>query len=532
LIVFFWNMSSDDVQRNQLEDSTKIHIHNLPRYMAINDMKKILKRHGFRAKKIALMKEHAYVTFSDPEQANQAAEKLDQMTFKQCVLRVRKTAADDESQSTKKKPTKSEERTELVNIVDVVTPWHAVPYEEQLKNKQNACYEWAKKCSIKIYKECGLPFQGKLHYGELENIRASPVQNYYRNKCEFTIGYNGTAPEVGFRLSRHRDGCTVQPVDGCVHIPTTMKLLVRDFKNSILSCSPRPPYNAETRTGFWRLLTIKSFQMDLMLTVTVNPVDVDEAEINSIKGEIVKRFLYQDMDNYRVSSVYFQRLINAGDKVEYELLGGCPHVYETIDNMHFRISPYSFFQVNTAGCEVLYKTLFELCASVQVDHSLLLDICCGTGTIGIYLARLFEKVIGIESVEPAVKDACHNMIVNEQFNCDFQAGKVEELLPKLLKESNVEKWKTCVAVLDPPRGGVSGRVIAALRCHEPIHHLFYVSCDVQAAEKNFVDLCKRASKRYPGPPFRLLRMIPVDMFPHTKLFELVLHFQRSRPDQM
>ncbi|OUC44965.1 hypothetical protein D917_08723, partial [Trichinella nativa] len=147
-------MSSDDAQRNQLEDSTKIHIQNLPRHMAINDMKKILKRHGFRAKKIALMKEHAYVTFSDPEQANQAAEKLDQMTFKQCVLRVRKTAADDESQSTKKKPTKSEERTELVNIVDVVTPWHAVPYEEQLKNKQNACYEWAKKCSIKIYKEC------------------------------------------------------------------------------------------------------------------------------------------------------------------------------------------------------------------------------------------------------------------------------------------------------------------------------------------------------------------------------------------
>ncbi|KAL1284251.1 tRNA (uracil-5-)-methyltransferase [Trichinella pseudospiralis] len=481
-------MSSDD-QRNQLEDSSKIHIHNLPRYMAINDMKKILKRHGFTAKKIALMKEHAYVTFSDPEIANQAAEKLDQMTFKRCILRVRKTSADDESQSTRKKPARSEEGTELGNIVDVVTPWHAVPYEQQLKNKQNMCYEWAKKCSIKIYKECGLPFQGKLHYGDLENIRPSPMQNYYRNKCEFTIGYNGTAPEVGFRLSRHRDGCTVQPVDGCVHIPTNMKLLVRDFKNSILNSSPRPPYNAETRTGFWRLLTIKSFQMDLMLTVTVNPVDVDEAEMTYIKGEILKRFLYQDMENYRVSSVYFQRLINAGDKVEYELLGGCPQ--------HRRL-----------------RSALQSC------------------TIGIYLARLFEKVIGIESIEPAVKDAHHNMIVNEQFNCEFKAGKVEELLPKLLKESDVEKWKSCVAVLDPPRGGVSGRVIAALRQHEPIQHLVYVSCDMQAAEKNFVDLCKRASKRYPGRPFRLVRMIPVDMFPHTKLFELVLHFQRSQSDQM
>ena len=114
----------------------------------------------------------------------------------------------------------------------------------------------------------------------------------------------------------------------------------------------------------------------------------------------------------------------------FTLLNGSLHVEERLGDFRFRISPSSFFQVNIPATIELYDLIKSLAST---PNAILLDLCCGTGTIGIYLAHAFERVIGIECVEEAVEDAKYNASLNNITNIEFHAAKLEDCLNAILE---------------------------------------------------------------------------------------------------
>lgn len=199
----------------------------------------------------------------------------------------------------------------------------------------------------------------------------------------------------------------------------------------------------------------------------------------------------------------------------------------------FRISPDAFFQVNQAAAEVLYSTVRDLCVpqqSVQENGAkvgTLLDVCCGTGAIGITTSPKVDRVIGIELIEQAVEDAQHNASLNNALNCKFIPGKAEVVLPGLV--SQLDSRDPVVAVVNPSRAGLHHKVVRALRNQPDIRRLVFVSCKPDGeVMRNFRELCcaPDQQKKLTGEAFSPSLAQPVDMFPHTAHCELVLLFER------
>lgn len=199
----------------------------------------------------------------------------------------------------------------------------------------------------------------------------------------------------------------------------------------------------------------------------------------------------------------------------------------------FRISADAFFQVNLAAAEVLYSTVRDLCVphhSVQGERTkagALLDVCCGTGAIGITSSPRVDRIIGIELIEQAVEDAQHNAALNDVLNCDFIAGKAEAVLPGLVSQLGLRG--PVAAAVNPARSGLHPKVVRALRNQPDVRRLVYVSCKPDGeAMRNFRELCcaPDPEKKLTGEAFSPRLALPVDMFPHTPHCELVLLFER------
>ena len=201
----------------------------------------------------------------------------------------------------------------------------------------------------------------------------------------------------------------------------------------------------------------------------------------------------------------------------------------------FRISADAFFQVNQAAAEVLYGTVRDLCVpNTEVGRERrkvggnLLDVCCGTGAIGITISPRVDKIIGLELIEQAVEDARHNAAFNNVLNCEFIPGKAEVVLPGLMSQLS-STGGGLTAVVNPARAGLHPRVVRALRNQPSIRRLVYVSCKPQGeAMRNFRELCCEPDmqKKLTGDAFSPTLAVPVDMFPHTPHCELVLLFER------
>ena len=209
-------------------------------------------------------------------------------------------------------------------------------------------------------------------------------------------------------------------------------------------------------------------------------------------------------------------LITLPDKIM--VLSGTGYITETILNKKYRISPMSFFQVNTLGCEILYKEVVDL-----VNGDLLLDICCGTGSIGISCSENVKKVIGIELVPEAVEDAKINANLNG-VNAEYKAGRAEDLIKEITRSVQGEN---IFAVVDPPRNGLHKSILQCLRTTKGLNHLVYVSCNPTTLFQNLLDLSSPEGNKQKGPPFVPISIQPVDMFPQTPHIETVVYLKRS-----
>lgn len=138
----------------------------------------------------------------------------------------------------------------------------------------------------------------------------------------------------------------------------------------------------------------------------------------------------------------------------------------------FRISGDAFFQVNQAAAEVLYSTVRDLCVPNYEDYiartkagATLLDVCCGTGAMGITISPRVERIIGVELIEQAVEDARHNAAISNVLNCEFTPGKAEVVLPGLMSRLSSEGAGIEAAVVNPARAGLHHKVVRTLRIH-------------------------------------------------------------------
>lgn len=181
---------------------------------------------------------------------------------------------------------------------------------------------------------------------------------------------------------------------------------------------------------------------------------------------------------------------------KYKIIHKRNTLIATINNKKYQISPDSFFQVNLNITEKLYNKIKEYCALLKSDQ--VLDLYCGTGTIGIYISDIVKKIIGIEINKDAINDAIINKNLNNINNIEFIANDVEKVI-------NTIPMKPDTIIVDPPRSGLSKKTIETI-IKIKSNNIIYVSCDPMTLARDLNILKSN---------YTITELIPFDMFPHT-----------------
>ncbi|XP_039995356.1 tRNA (uracil(54)-C(5))-methyltransferase homolog-B isoform X2 [Xiphias gladius] len=443
-----------------------------------------------------------------------------------------------------KKPPWTDDLSWEERLADAVTPLWRLSYDEQLELKQNhqerILSQLSGYLSGSFQSQSLSPMRGKLSFPVLP-ILPSPVRDGYRNKSTFSVnrGVDGNPKTVGFYVGTGRAGNIVcVNGDHLLNMPEKHKLVARCYQDFIRLSSLEPCLLFHTG-GHWREVTVRTnTEGHTMAIVHFHPQTLTPEEVAVHKADLVDYFKRGPGSVCQLDSLFFQESNMTRcthEESPYQLLHGQPHIYEEVLGFKFRISADAFFQVNQAAAEVLYGTVRDLCVpntegggGRTKGGGTFLDVCCGTGAIGITISPRVDRIIGIELIEQAVEDARHNAALNNVLNCEFIPGKAEVVLPGLL--SNLSSaGGGLTAVVNPARAGMHHKVVRALRNQPSIRRLVYVSCKPDGeAMRNFRELCcaPDLQKKLTGEAFSPTLAVPVDMFPHTPHCELVLLFER------
>jgi len=547
-----------------IEESLRIKITNIPGSLQYVQVKQLLSKNlpGVALKKLKHSNGVAYVTLPNTDDTQTAIDIFNGFEVKGKKLDAKRVAME---QIVNRPPREIIEKTGSSTANEISAPLANVPYEEQLKLK----YEEVKKTFNSLTKQLHNANVPNTRYLQiktlLQPIVRSPVLTNYRNKCEFTIGADANnEPCIGFVAGNMaKKTCVVVPINDSILVTENMRKVCEAF-TEIVKESGLPVFDEFERTGFWKTLAIRDFSGDCMLCFTVQPQPESEQEkVKAVKDKILSTFIkFGNMNEYQfnVRSIYWQTQNHSSDPVSYDHIGGVPYVYETILGVRFRISPYTFFQTNTRSASLLYEVVGNFLGlpnsnpliTDQKDNEhlidpsksiYLVDICCGAGTIGQCMLRRIEtsiqygkfsgnySCIGVELVDQAVQDARRNAEENgfSTDKCRYISGEAEVVFRFLTQHFNIDpkdENAMLMGVLDPPRAGLSKKVIISCRKLEKMKRLVYVSCDFRQAIENIVDLCRPESKKYDGEPFKIKAICPVDMFPQTNHLECVILLTR------
>jgi len=238
-----------------------------------------------------------------------------------------------------------------------------------------------------------------------------------------------------------------------------------------------------------KLLSVPTDQV----TVQIHPQGLTPERIAEEKTKLVAFFQAKiEAKEIDVASLIWQEwdgVFNGfSDKSPLESLIGDGYVHEDLCGLRFRVSPLAFFQINTPATEKLYGLVRDWCGLSEERDTTLLDLCCGTGTIGLTMAKVAKKIIGVELNADAVKDAIANAEANGLKKCEdveYICSKFEDALADVFKK--ISPGEKVVAVLDPPREGVHPSVTKAIRKCSELKQIVYVSCNPNAATRNFVE---------------------------------------------
>ena len=365
--------------------------------------------------------------------------------------------------------------------------------------------------------------------GRILKIIPSPQVFYYRNKLELTFGYGEMRSEVqqakipGGKPHRiyfdenpgigfHQPGqwATILPISECHLYDEQLSSLVSDVKRFMKENS-LTVHNPKTHRGMLRNLILRrGIHTEEQMICFVVQARKKELE------PLFQKFL-KFAGRPHLKSLLVVEHFGLNDKPEapkIHALVGETWISERLFDLTFQISPFSFFQTNTLATEKLYSAI--LAAADLSPKDTLLDVYCGMGTIGQYLSRFCEKVVGIESHPSAVEDALRSAGRNRISNISFYKGKAEQVLNQQLRAGG--KYKFNVIIVDPPRVGLHPQALSAVITHRP-EKIIYVSCNPATFARDLGEFLKNG--------YDLRTVQPVDMFPHTAHIELVALLQRK-----
>jgi tRNA (uracil-5-)-methyltransferase len=419
----------------------------------------------------------------------------------------------------------------------------------------------------------------------------------YRNKAQFTIGYDdANKPCVGYKVGSFSESQRIASPEGSTNLPKEIFTVV-DVVQKWVSQSALPVYNQALHEGVWRQVSVRWSQktgdimVDLMAKppLSVNPsssssssssstlsssssstskVDQATIEIPTVSNEKETRQVYEseiarfiecvkalagvgDIRSVNICMQEFNGVSSPEASFPHKYLHGEKYVLEKMCGLTFAVSPGAFFQVHTPAAERLYYLARALAIEgvkggatylnenpPKRDDLTILDVCCGTGTIGLICAPFVGKVIGVDIAKEAIEDAERNKALNGESvsNSEFMCGKAETLMKDIIslaqKESASGKAPTeVVAIVDPPRAGLHPDVIRALRTCRLLKRVVYVSCNPTGSlSEDAMKLCvppRKGTSYASGPPFHPVHAYPFDLFPQTNHCEMVMVFERG-----
>ncbi len=343
---------------------------------------------------------------------------------------------------------------------------------------------------------------GKLGGFELE--RAIPAESvfHYRNKLEYSF----TAIPGGTGLGFHKAGRwdEVLDVERC-WLTTDLGNEIRNSVRRWANDEGLAAFDQETQEGYLRHLVVRegrNTNQALVVLVTAPGALPEETFLATLRRFPEVRSVHWAINDTPAEVTNLPSRLLAGEAaIEEEVLG-----------LRFRIRPNAFFQTNTAMCAQLYGLAGDYAA--LTGEETLYDLYCGTGTIGLSLARGALTVWGVEASEESVACAVENAELNGLANAAFFAGEVGSDVEELRERAGAPD----VVVVDPPRAGLAGKALAAVgRLEAP--RLVYVSCNPTTLAGNAKTLTDEFG-------YQLERVRAVDMFPHTPHVEAVALFTR------
>ena len=334
-------------------------------------------------------------------------------------------------------------------------------------------------------------------------------------------------------------------------IRTTNNVCNEDAENALSLDAPTPKENSDVMVVV-QINPSKEFGTEKMEKALKGIRDAMESAANAYEPKPFSITVQLRQHNELVSNMAAADAHTSELVVENGNTNKPMVIYEHMCGLKFSLSHSAFFQVNTAAAELLYALAGEWAS--PNGKSLLLDVCCGTGTIGLTLASSVGKVVGLDIVEDAIRNAEMNSKLNDRDNCEWIAGKAEDTLDVVLRkygkdvrtvfgntdeernkeveeEEEEEKdkqeflYEDVVAIVDPPRCGLHKRVLNALRKETRLRKIVYVSCNPESMAQNCVELCS-LKPAHLGPPFLPRKAMAVDLFPHTAHCEAVLVLER------
>lgn len=393
--------------------------------------------------------------------------------------------------------------------------WQNLPYDKQIAYKEEIVRETLTHLTpVDDAVRETLP-------GRVLKIIPSPQIFHYRNKLELSFGFSSMTTEEqdgkriyfdeGPTIGFHQPGKwqTVLPINECHLYDEQIGQLLADVRR-FMEETRLPVYNPKTHKGLFRTLLLRRgiHTGESMIAFVVK---ARKKELEPIFQHFM-RFAGRS----GLKSLLVIENMSLNDKPEepkVHCLAGKPLITERLFDLTFEISPFSFFQTNTLAAEKLYQAIVDGAEIGQKD--VVLDAYCGMGTIGQYIARFAQKVVGVESHPTAIEDALRSAGKNRIGNISFYKGRMEQVIGDQLSPGG--KYRFSVAIVDPPRAGMHPKALAGVLAHKP-ERLVYVSCNTATFARDLGVILKDG--------YDLRTVQPVDLFPHTSHIETVAVLQR------
>ncbi len=339
---------------------------------------------------------------------------------------------------------------------------------------------------------------------------------FYRNKMEYSfadkrwlsedeIGSMQEIPDKDFALGLHIPGLydKVLDIDGC-WLQSEVSNGILNFTREFFKNQQILPYSAQEHTGFLRNLVIKQsfLKNDLMINLVVS--EENERLFIQYKEELLNSFPQITTIVYNINKKLSQ--VAYGD---YEIIShGTGVIYDLIGKWKFRISANSFFQTNTFQAEKLYSTALEF--AKFSGNEIVYDLYSGAGTIPIFISENVKQIYGFESVAPAIEDAKVNIGLNNVTNFEPMLVDLNKSFLPVIQEKKCPKPDVIIA--DPPRSGMNPKTVKDILDLMP-KKIVYISCNPSTQARDIKLLCEGG--------YKLIKLRPADMFPHTYHIENV-----------